>query len=256
MMLLLDYRDGSKELEGPLKRAGLPVEVTDLTTGDLMWIGRGEGGKSVTVGVEFKKLADLITSIRTERLQGFQLPAMRSIGDDGLPAFDFAYLLIEGQMEWDTNCRLLKRSKWGKMAPWPGAMPVPELLKRLNVLHLRGGLNRIMTTNRQQTVQEIVALYRTWTDADLDEHKSHLAIYNPEPLIPVSEQTAMLARLPGCGFKVAKAAIHTFGTVERAVLATVDEWAAVTTKDKSGKTRRLGTATAERIKQFLKRSVT
>ena len=68
-MILVDYRRGSHELKAPLLALGLPVEETTLDYGDLLFEGRGEGGKPVTVAIEYKKFGELMTSMRTGRLQ-------------------------------------------------------------------------------------------------------------------------------------------------------------------------------------------
>jgi ERCC4-type nuclease len=78
-VLFVDPRSGSKELVRPLTKAGLPVDAsTQLEAGDLFFVGRGDKGAATTIGIEHKKVADLIASLRTGRLQGVQLPGMRA----------------------------------------------------------------------------------------------------------------------------------------------------------------------------------
>lgn len=245
-MIYVDPRAGSKDLIAPLKAKGLPVEVSTLEYGDVAFVGRGEQGAQVSVGIEYKHLEELVGSMMTQRLQGWQLPGMCA-------TYEFRYLFIEGTLFYhkDTG-RLLKRTRRGVMEDMPGQLTVNELLKRVYVLHLRGGMNIWWTQNRGQTVQAIMALYQTWTDKDLDEHTSHIGIYVPPSFaVPTPEQRTLFT-FPGLGKRASLAALKTFGTIERAVNATEDEWAQMTIQGaRKSRSKRLGPATARRIKSFL-----
>jgi len=246
-MILLDRRAGSIELEAPLKAAGLPIDVTTLEHGDLLFQGRGEGGKPVYIGVEYKKLGELVSSLRTGRLQGHQLYGMQR------PTFDYSYLLIEGELLYDKYGKLLKRRGRSSFMLMPGAMSVSELFKRIHVLHLVGGLNPAWVKARRDTVQWIHALYRVWTDSDLDKHKSHLTLYQPPTLIPLSPFRNTVRIWPGIGIKTSLAVERHFeGSLRRAVQASATEWAEIRTTSDKGKVTRLGEAEAQRLVAFFK----
>lgn len=244
-MLFIDDRAGSCELVGPLRDLGLPAEKTRLDYGDLAWEGRGTGGQSVLIGVEFKALRELVQALRTERLQGYQMIGMRE-------TYQYSYLLVEGQLHYDRKGLLLAR-KGGrfKASPMPGQMTVQELLKRKNVLHLCGGLNPIFAATRQDTLQEILALYRTWTDTDLDKHKSHIAAYEAPSLVAISDFRRTVKTFPHIGNR-ASAMVEAYfnGSLLRACTATVDEWASIETTDDNGKSRRLGIKVAQDIYDY------
>lgn len=242
-MIFVDYRAGSKELIDPLRTLGIEVEKTTLAFGDLMFTGRGLKGAAVDIGIEFKKLTELVESLRTERLQGYQMKGMRL-------QYDYSYLLIEGELLYDHTGALQKR-KGRKKVTLPGQMTAQELLKRKNVLHLCGGLNPIVAVNREDTLQEILALYRTWTDCDLDRHKSHIAMYEAPPLTPISDFRRTVRTFPHIGMKGSLAVEKYFGgNLKRAVMAPPNIWASLETVDERGKKRRIGTANAERIVKF------
>lgn len=246
-MILVDYRAGSHELVAPLQQAGLPVEETTLPAGDVAFVGRGEKGKEVLIGVEYKKLSELVTSLRDERLQGHQLPKMDEAG------YDHAWLLIEGELLYDATGKLQRRVKWPKRGfkPLPGGMTVGELLKRVTVLHLCGGLNPWWTQDRRQTVTWLEILYRTWTDKALDQHKSHLGIYHAPTLTPVSPERRTLMTLPGIGQRASGAVLERFGSLHRALLARPEDWAEIETQDDKGNTRRLGMKLAVKVYEFI-----
>lgn len=240
-MIWVDYRAGSKELIAPLKKLGLPVEKTTLEFGDLFWEGRGEKGAPVSIGVEFKTLREFIQAVRTERLQGYQMEGMRD-------TYKYSYLLVEGELLYDGTGSLQIRKRFNRLEAMPGQMTVQEMLKRRNVLHLCGGLNPIYTVNRDDTLQEIIALYRTWTDTNLDAHKSHIAIYEASSLVTISKFRRSVKTFPGIGNRASLAVEKAFkGNLARASAASVDQWAAIETVGDNGKTRRLGTKVATDI---------
>ena len=216
-MLLVDYRAGSDELREPLRKMGLPAESGDIPA-DIAFEGRGEKGAPVMVGIEFKKLGELVQSMRTQRLQGYQLLKMRE-------HFQFCYLLVEGELRYDTKGQLLKRVGRQDFKRLSGAMGVSELLKRLCVLQLCGGLHTIWARTRVDSLHWISALYRTWTDCDLDQHKSHIAIYQAPTLAPVSEFRAFMSRIDGISLRKSLAIEKHFGgSIRRAVNAPKAEW--------------------------------
>lgn len=248
-ILYVDRREGSKQLLEPLQDMGLPA-VEDEFDGDLMFDGRGEGGVPVKIGIEFKKLSELVQAMKTERLQGYQLPRMRK-------AFAFSYLLTEGEVQWNDRGEMLQRRRRhgiGKVEPMPGGMRINEFMKRIHVLHLRGGLNPLWSTNRRETLKQIEVLYRVWTDQDLDEHKSHLAIYQAPQLMEVSQFRQTVHTLPEVGMRTSIAAEAKFGSsIRKAIcLSTVDDWATIETRDKTGNTRRLGPKNAAKIMEAIR----
>jgi ERCC4-type nuclease len=252
-MLLVDPQ-GPKGafLVEPLIAAGLPAKECWLDAGDLAFIGRGEGGESLNIGVEFKRLdsnsTDLAQSLRSGRLSGEQLPKL--VGPNG--AYDRAWLLVEGQWRHDPRTGLVTVFK-GKHRGWqpiPGKMLTQELRERLLTLELRGGLHVVCTPTRAETIAFITALYRWWTDRDLDQHASHLAVHDAPTFRPVSDVAAALMRWPGVGYKTAAVAEKTFRSVRVAANAKADEWANLDLKGKTVK--KFGKARAEKLVTWLK----
>lgn len=249
-MLLVDPQ-GPKGafLVEPLKAAGLPAKEYWLDAGDLAFIGRGEGGESLNIGIEFKRLdsssTDLAQSLRSGRLSGEQLPKL--IGERG--AYDRAWLLIEGQWRHDPRTGLVTVYK-GKHRGWqpiPGKMLTQELRERLLTLELCGGLHVAYTPTRAETIAFITALYRWWTDRNLDQHKSHLVVHDAPSFRPITDVAGALLKWPGVGYKAAAAAEARFGAVRSAATAKAVEWAGL---EISGK--KFGQTRAEKLVRWLK----
>ena len=137
------------------------------------------------------------------------------------------------------------------MRPMAGGMTVSELYKRLLVLHLRGGLNPVYLRARRDTVQWISALYHALTDKNLDQHRSHLAIYTPPGLVTPSQFRHTIGTLPGVGMKMAREAERRFGSIRRAINAGPDAWAMLETVDERGHPRKMGMTTARKLEQAL-----
>jgi ERCC4-type nuclease len=230
-MILVDARVGSGDLVDPLRRLSLPIEKAHLGFGDVAFVGRGVGGEVVSVGIELKKFRDLVASLRSGRLQGHQLVGLQQ-------AYDFRWLIVEGQWKQGRRGELVQ----GK-TPVRGAMSGAELEKRLITLEVQGGLRIRHTFSRRDTLRVICNLYRWWTDRALEDHDSHVAIYHPASLAPVSQFRQIVSTLPCIGVKISKIVeSHFDGDIRRAINASTAEWAAI---------EGLGERSAQRIVQSL-----
>lgn len=242
-MLLVDNRTGSNELAGGLQALGLPVDLTTLEFGDVAFEGRGVAGEPLWVGIEFKQLTELAEAIKG-RLPGHQLPGL-------VQNYERRYLLVEGEWETDKQGRLLHRSKLGAFAPILGMPPAIELQKRLLTYATRGGMQFIHAAKRKHTLSWLAALYRFWTDVDLDQHKSHIAIYNRDVdealLKPKSQFVQTIATLPGVGREVAMAAEREFGNIRVACQALAQDWAALEVNG-----RKFGAKRAEKVVEAIR----
>lgn len=212
-MIFVDDRAGSQELVVPLQKLGLPVEETHLDSADVMFEGRGVKGVPMLVGIEYKKLGELVQALRTERLQGHQLLKMRGADTpDTSPLYPFAYLLIEGVVTVDRQNYLMKPGKYGRPPKrLGGSMTENELEKRLATLHRCGGLLPVWSDCQRRTCAIIAAWYRTFTDRDLDQHVSHIAVYRPPSLVPLSEFRVFMQSIDGVSFVTSKAIEQYFG---------------------------------------------
>lgn len=240
-MILVDPRAGSKDLIAPLLRAGLPVEPATLDYGDLTFSGRGEKGAPLSIGIEHKSVGDFLSSLVDDRLVA-QVSGMAE-------GYARRYLVIEGA--WVERQGKLVRPAFGRVAAeYKGVPPALEVEKRLLSLSLRAGFTVEKCATQVDTVRFITALYRTWTDKDLDQHKSHLAIYHPDMDsrigVPVSQFVETISTLPGMGRKWAQAAEAFFhGDLATAMGASAAIWALVYIPDGDG--RLFGMKMAEKL---------
>ncbi len=250
-MILVDHRAGSCELLAPLTDMGIPAESTELEFGDLAFLGRGEGGAPTMIGLEHKKLPDLVQSLKSDRLAGHQLIGM-------LNTYERPYLIIEGDWSVDTNGRVVVW-RGRKLLPLQGCPPAQELLKRVFTLETRGGLRVYWSRNRDSTIQYVMALYRYWSDRDLDSHKSHLAIHAPDLdrtlRIPISDFRKGLNGLcPGIGLQFSRAIeqrvfddVKGEGSMRQLMALGEQALADISIVSDKGRTQRFGAARAKKL---------
>ncbi len=254
-MLYVDDRAGSDELVEPLRKLGLPVEEKRLKSADIAFTGRGVNGTPLLIGVEHKKMSDLVQSLTTGRLQE-QIERQVQV-------YDRSWLLVEG--EWDFNDEG-KVTMWAgrKKRPLRGSPPAAELLQRLLTVYTRADVSVWPAHSRRASLIFLVALYRWWTDKDLDEHKSHVGMKSPDAasMVPLSDfRRGLMVRLPDIGIAASKAIedrcwddtlVPARGSERKLMFLTTDDWAELETIDRHGNGKRLGRSRAERIVEALK----
>ena len=235
-MILVDKRAGSHELKAPLEALGLQVEETTLDFGDLLFQGKRSDEKPVYIAIEHKKIGDLVNSFRTGRLPGHQAI--------GLQAFDYRYLLIEGELLYDKRGKLLRRRGRRDFQAIPGGMTIGELLKRVYREQIEVGLTPVFSRSRRDTLKLIEALYHVWTD----KGHSHIAVYTPPTLVPLSQFRKTVITLPEIGVRTSAAVEQYFdGSLREAFAAFQHEWASIEITNDKGKVRKLGDKDAAKI---------
>jgi ERCC4-type nuclease len=255
-MLQVDYREGSGDYGPLLEKAGLPAEVVEapgLDFGDFAWVGRGQKGTQVMVGVELKKLPDLLQSMRDGRLPNHQVPGML---DKELGIYDYGYLIVEGVWRRSQLTGMLEVPKGLHKIEWVeahGGWTVNELQKRLHTLTRAYGLEIHYTAGPTETVALLDVLFRWWTDVDMDEHKSHLVEHKTFSWAKMTDFREVLRRFPHLGLKGSLGAERAFKSLKAAANAPVEHWANIEVPvGSSGKTKRLGIKVAEDIVRFIR----
>lgn len=198
------------------------VIVSRLPAADFSFPGNGPHGPCL-VGVERKTVKDMLSSMRTGRFSGEQLPKL-------LDYYEYAYLVVEGAHRTNQQNGLLEE-------PWGGTWrPVQlgskttfrglELNSFLNDVALRAPLKVTQTRDYPATVDYVLSLAYTFTKP-WDRHSAHVAIHTPEPYAHI-EKASTVRRvaysLQGCGWVLSGEIERAFSTVESMVAATVKDW--------------------------------
>lgn len=221
-VFLVDDRIGSKDLLAPLQRMGVPAELARLEFGDFSFIGRGPEESQILIGIELKETNDLISSLRSDRFAGHQLPGL-------LRTYDRVWLLTEGIWRADPS-GTLETFSGGWRAPTAGRRPMllADLEAWLLTQIIRGGLQNWHTATRFDTLRFLSVLYHWWTSKALTDHKSHAVIYHaPLDRASFAEPSTFLKLatcLPGVGYdKAVSLETHFAGSFGALMAASLKE---------------------------------
>jgi ERCC4-type nuclease len=225
----VDSRAGSNELIAPLLRLGVPVESATLPAGDVEVMGIGPEGRPVLVGIEVKKLNDVLTCMRDGRFSE-QLRGMSNY-------FEVKWLLIEGRLRgMDNIMEIAHKNKWRK----DGHYRYQEFVSWLQTMCIRGGVLLWRTENQDETVAWLRSLWVWWTSKEYETHRAHLDYYRPEllggvtPFEPPTLVQKVAACLPGIAGKRSKAISAHFSSVHDMTCADVEEWGSIPGVGKKG----------------------
>ena len=247
-MILIDERDGSRDLldmpalEGYAESARLDFEVDGkmVPCGDAMLTGHGPGGSTLTIGVECKKLPDLLSSISTGRLGGTQIPRM-------LKVFDVIFVLYYGVYRVGPDnmlqVRRFKRDRNGNVKKvWEsyriGKRPVPW--SYLEGFILSAQLKAVLDAGRPLIFKHVfdeheaacwLRVLDAWLEKPWDKHRG-LAVFDrsrelsaPPDADPIEVQIAKTAAsLPAIDWVRGWAAARHFDSVAEMIDASQHEW--------------------------------
>lgn len=240
-MLLIDRREEHSDLVTKLRRLGCDAEYTHLDFGDCCFEGWGLGSdgseQRVMVGLERKRLSDLVNCMRDRRLSGHQLRGMRQV-------YDHLFVVVEDVWRPGDNGEIVtfRGGQW--RAFYTGKSPVAyrQVLAYLTTLELVGQVSIRRSSSPDETANQYAALWHWFNAKKWSEHGSIDQIYTTTPgesdagrrgrraMLPVDRKITRLemiaAQLPGVDSKARDVAKH-FGTVRAMASATEKDWLAI-----------------------------
>ena len=249
-MLILDRRE--TDLEPILRRHDVEVVVSELEFGDLLFTGNGPDGECM-VGVERKRLSDLVNSMKDRRLSGHQLAGLwRSV--------DYVFLFVESVFRPGPHGEIeeLRDRDWRPFYSVGKGSGRQSLTHRsslyLTSLELLGNVVVRRSPNMNATAAQYAALY-SWFQKPWGKHHAHYSDlhkhsrerardglgtphahdeefgkYGRGRAIVVGKPPStcwrMASQLPGIDSRAEKVAEH-FGSVRAMVEAGEKEWATI-----------------------------
>lgn len=222
-MLFVDSRIGSFDLEPMLKSLGAPVELTTLEFADCCFVGSGPEGRPVQVGIELKKLNDMLSCITTGRFSGHQLPGL-------VQNYDEIWLIVEGIYRANPRDGILETYKggdWRAVELGARRWQYRDLEAFLTTAEVKAGVRVRRTNSRDETARVVAGLYAWWTATDYEDHRSHLALNRSRDIALLAKPslTRRIANeLPGIGFERSGMVAGHFETVRNMVNADESEW--------------------------------
>ncbi len=216
-MILIDPRAGSQDYIPLLRTLGAPVEAVTLEFGDCAFYGSGRA-----VGVELKKLNDLLNCITTGRFAGHQLPGM-------CRDYSEAYLIVEGYWRPNPVDGVLETRRgrdWVPVKLGKRTWMWRDLDNFLTTIEVKGGVRIKRTANADETARAIYGLYNWWSD--VDSHRSHLALNRAGRDAALFTRPTFVRRvaaeLPGVGYERSGAVAASFATVRSMIAADIPTW--------------------------------
>jgi ERCC4-type nuclease len=272
-MINIDPRRGSGELAPYFKPYDVPVQLTQLelsngdgtseSLGDMAFFGNGVDADGeptgVAVGIERKRVGDLVQSMRSNRLSGHQLNGL-------CRHYAFVFILVEGLWRCGKGgvIEVPYRGTWKAMSNGGKYVLYREVDNYLTTLKLKAateaGNNLIVdyTGSATETAAHVVNLYKWFNDKSWDQHRSHETIYAPfEPKRsghkPTSRRSVgvterMAAQIPGVG-RGAKEIADYYGSPLSMTCGSADNWMAIETEQV------LKDGTKRKVKMGLKRAL-
>jgi ERCC4-type nuclease len=209
---------GTNMLELVRRHRTQPIaEPKTLHAGDFMFTGSGPNDEPVLIGIERKRMRDMVNSIRGGRLSGEQIPK--------LLRYDYAYIIFESRWKTDWVTGQLME-KWGKSwePVFSGTRQIMgglEVNSFLNDIRDHTPIQVIQTEEERQTVEVIMALAHSWSKPWSKRHH-HSDIHRPDKQVLVDKASTVrrvLFTLNGVGWEKSGAAEQVFSTVEELVMA-------------------------------------
>jgi ERCC4-type nuclease len=224
-VVLVDNRMGSGEVAPILRGLHVPVRVERMDSADFAFEGHGPRGKCM-VGIERKKVRELIQSIESGRFEGEQLPKM-------VTTYDHCWLVVEGIWRPNPQSGILEEGGHGG---WHDTMfgrkgfAFCQLDNFLTSMQARVHLMVKYTTTVTDTAWVVKDMWQ-WYRKAWDQHRSGLVIYNPPPPAALFLKPNLVRRwannLDGIGWEKSAAVAARFATPIDMVVAPEREWVTI-----------------------------
>lgn len=220
-MILVDSRIGSVELIPYIQRVGAKVERSSLEYGDCCFEGNGPNGK-ICIGVERKKMGDLLNCIDDSRYSAHQLPGMASM-------YNKSILIVEGVWKPDTVTGYLMEFvttlTWRPYRQRSQMTRYSKLFRYMLSIQL-SGIVVIVSRDIEQTAYNIYEMF-SYFQKPWDQHTSLLEMQKlniPSLTGRPSLVQRWAAEIDGIGVKHSQDALKIFKTPYDLARSDETEW--------------------------------
>lgn len=224
-MILLDPRIGSGELLPLFRPYGIHAVLEPLPAADIAFCGHGPDG-SVFVGIERKKIGDLLSCMTSGRLAAGQLPEMQAL-------YGVSYLFVEGIWRPDPSTGILQEYKgheWRDVELGRRRMMAADMHGYITSLETFGGMRVRFTPGIDRTVMQACWLYNWW-NKPWDKHGSFKLFQDLQTGVSSLGEPPLIRRmakeLPRIGWTRSKAVAEAFPNAIEMVNAPVSAWAGI-----------------------------
>lgn len=226
VMIHVDPRKGSVDLIPLLTSygSGRRVEIVQqkMEYADFAFDGHGPYGQC-RIGIERKKLRDLINSMRTGRLTGHQLPGL-------FENYDYVWIIVEGMFRGDPATGILeepRRGKWVPVSLGRSQFMFAEVDNFVNSITTQTPCKAKICATPHDTALAVLNLY-SWWQKKWTEHKSCKTIYDPLPATVLMVKPSFVRRvanqIPRIGWEKSGGVDTYFKSVFEMCAGTVEQW--------------------------------
>ena len=226
-MLYLDNRVGSGDLTTYFSVWKIPHQLCRLEYADVAFTGHGPNGMDMAIGIEIKKVRDVLNCISDGRFAGHQLPGL-------VESYARTWLVIEGAYTVDYSTGLLVHRRGRHLQPvvcGTRQFMYRDLSNWITTIETKTPVRVRRTGSRVETAAFCRDLHSWWTNKTWDEHRAHLAFDEPLPDRGLLHRPNLVRRvgkeLAGVGWTKSGAVARRFRSVEEMVYAEEKEWAEV-----------------------------
>lgn len=217
----IDTRAGSSDLIAPLRLRGVTVEEAMLPSGDVEIVGRGPEERPVLVGIEVKKIPDLLQCIRNGRFAD-QLRAMRQ-------SYEVRWLLVEGRWQGFGHREDMAVRRGERWHTVPSHISYQEVASWTLTMANRAGLLIWRTESEEETVAWLRAHELWWTAKEYRDHRAVMDFYIPPIEAGDAFAEPTLVRkvanvLPGLAGVLSERADAEFSSVREMINADEERW--------------------------------
>jgi len=262
--ILVDDRIGSKDLASSpyLSSPNFTTTLCRLPSADIAFAGNGPNDSTLMIGVEIKSIRDLVSSLRTGRIQDTQIRGM-------LSDYDVRWLLVYGEWRGDPGSGRLQikvgkgwadyASSFGSrssrqavgttpragrvgISPRAAVRPTPKSqVKPFSILRLDSlffslanlGVHTKTVSDKVQAAMWISELAHWWAKS-WESHKSMELFDESRAVVrtmgmseTVYRRARVAAQLPNIGYRRALDVANHFGSIHEMVTAGAGEWESV-----------------------------
>lgn len=219
-MIAVAHEKSSLELLPQIVKLGVKAYKDYLPFGDFCFEGSGPEGVCL-VGIERKKLGDMLNCIEDGRYSGHQQPGMMKM-------YRFRVLIIEGIWKPDESGILMQaiRDGWAPVKPTGYKVMYHKLFRYLLSAQFIGGAAVVRSGSPYETAFQIVECYHYFQKA-WDKHTSMQQFHHPAlpQFTEPSPLRRMAATITGIGIKYSAEADRIFkGSIPAMINATEVDW--------------------------------
>lgn len=236
-MMIVDDQAGSKDLFPYIRKLTPDCLLTriDPPFGDIAWLGEGPDGNTVSVGVEYKQLADVLDCIGSGRYAGHQLPGMIDVAK-----YNRIYLLVEyGRVRADRVTGVLQKPykdrngnyQWKDITKGGRGWTYRDMEHWYTTMEEFAQVRVVRTFDEHESARWVVAKHSWWTSKGWSDHKSLQQFHVPPPPTATFAKPSLIRRiakeLPSVGWERSMAVAAKFTSVQEMINANEQTWATI-----------------------------